>query len=334
MAQMAAELGLSPGAVSSVLNGRAKQARISESTVQRVREHLTQRGYVPSRHACHLREAPARVIGILYVGELLSSHLVEGFHKLVGLLGNDTQGLEICMTPLGPVEAAVRDLLARRVTDLVWVNNNSQGGEQYRWGSISQYLRNTRTIIYNYPFDSPFGEKELLDRGVALVGVDRTAQNRRLAIFLKQLGHSVIALPDIPDGELYKNYFETFASVGLKVAVCPPSFTAEGMLKVMKDQGVTAACFHGDNPASMAIWRLREVGVRVPEDLTVMGFDGMSKSYYPDLTTQAIPVGKMVAKVGELIAGTERELSHCFDLELVEGRTHGTPRGENLSLTT
>jgi len=327
------ELGLSRGYVSYVLNGTAQKRGLSAKTVERVREHLTQRGYVPSRHACHLRLVPTRVIGIMYVGELFS-HLVEGFHKLAGTLGVGAQALEISMTSVERVEAAVRDLLARRVTDLVWVNNNSQGGEQYRWGSIAQYLRNTRTVIYNYPFDSPFGEKELLDRGVALVGVDRTAQNCRLALLLKQLGHRIVVLPGAPRIAVFKNYFEAFESAGLSVVDYPLPFTVDGMCKVMKEQGVTAACFHGDNPACMAIEELRDAGIRVPEDLTVTGFDGMSRSYSRCLTTQVIPVEKMVTKVRELIAGTEQELRHCFDLELVEGRTHGTPRGENLSLTT
>jgi len=330
MAEIAAELGLSRKYVSCVVNGSARRRGLSEKTIERVREHLVRRGFVPSRHACNLRAAPDRVIGILYVGELFSSHLIEGFHGLIKALGTDVQGLEISVTCFDRVVADVRELLARRVTDLVWVNNNSQGGEQYRWMNIAQYLMNTRTIIYNYPFDSPHGEQELLDRGVALVGVDRLVHNRRLARLLKAAGHSTIVLPDVQLNVTTQSYYEAFQSEGLTVADYSQPFTVGGMLKAMKEQGATAVCFHGDSSASLALCELRAAGIRVPEDLTLTGFDGTARAFNSDLTTLAIPVEKMVAKVRELIAGTEQEQRHCFDLELVEGRTHGPPRKENL----
>jgi len=323
MSQMAAELGLSRVAVSAVVNGREHQVRLSENTIQRVREHLAQRGYVPSRHACHLRAAPTRVIGIMHVGKIFS-HLIEAFHLLVDTLSEDKQGLEIIMTPRDLVESAVREVLARRVTDLVWIHN-SHAGEEYRDGNIARYLKNTRTIIYNYPFGSPLGEKEMLDRGVALVGVNRMVHLRRLARLLKQLGHRVIVLPSAGRGSNNTPYYEVFESEGLAVVDLPPVFTVNGMIKVMKEQGVTAACFHGDSPACLALNSLRAAGVRVPEDLTVTGFDGMSRAYNPDLTTLVIPVEKMVAKIHEIISGSEFGQRHCFDMELVKGQTHGPP---------
>jgi len=327
MAEIAAELGLSRMYVSCVANGTARRRGLSEKTIQRVQEHLDRRGYVPSRYACNLRSAPTRVIGIMYVNEL-SSHLAAGFQRLVGRLGTGDQPLEIGMASNDRVEVAVRDLLARRVTDLIWINNTSQALEQYRWGAAAPYLSNVRTIIYNYRFDLPYGDQDLVDRGFALVGVNRMVHIRRLALMLKQLGHKVIALPDIARRGGVEYYFEVFESVGLAVANGPSPFSVEGMLQVMKEQGVTAACFHGDNPASLAIRELRDAGVRVPEDLTVTGFDGLSRAYDRSLTTLVIPVEKMVDKVCELVTGGDREQRHCFDLELIEGRTHGAPREE------
>ena len=85
MESIAAELGLSRKTVSVVLNGRERQFRLSAATVRRVREHLAQRGYVPSRQARHLRVAPGRVVGILHVDSLYT-HLIDAFHRLSGNL--------------------------------------------------------------------------------------------------------------------------------------------------------------------------------------------------------------------------------------------------------
>jgi DNA-binding LacI/PurR family transcriptional regulator len=104
----------------------------------------------------------------------------------------------------------------------------------------------------------------------------------------------------------------------------------------MNRHGVTAAYFHGDSTACQAIEELEAMGVRIPQDLTVIGFDGTSRPFRQDLTTLAMPVEAMVAKVRDIVMGKERELRHCFDMELVKGRTHGPPanRGEDSGKTS
>ncbi len=319
MAEMADELGLSRMSVSCVVNGRARQIGLSEETIQRVRNHLDRRGYVPSRVACRLREKPGRVVGILHIGSL-NSHLVEAFHRFAESFSNVSQGLEIMVTPREQLEPALRELLARRVTDLVWLHNPS-AGEAYLEERIANYLKRMRTIIYNYFFGAGAGETELLERGVALVGVDRQLHYRQMARFLKKLGHQVIALPYVDPFF----HVDSFTKSGLVVADCPPPFRVDTLINAMRRQGVTAAVFNGDVLACQAMDALCVRGVRIPEDLTVMGFDGMSRMYRQDLTTLVMPVTEMVAKVGEIISGSEQGARHCFDMELVKGNTHGPP---------
>ncbi len=325
MAQMAAELGLSREYVSAVVSGNARRRGMAEKTIQRVREHLDRRGYMPSRAASQLRESPKRVVGILHVDSIYS-HIVEATHLLAREFAGLCPGssLEIMVAPEDRLKLAAQELLSRRVTDLVWVHNTSIG-EAFRNPAIASYLSNTRMTIYNYPIGSPLGEKELLAQGVNLVGIDRMAETRKLVRFLKRLGHRTVVLPDTPRIDSQQAYYEAFENAGLEVMDCPDPFTVEGIRRVMKDHGVTAACFHGDSPACLALCGLRAAGVRVPEDLTVVGFDGMSRAYNPDLTTMVIPVEKMVAKVRELVEGEETKQCHCFDVELVPGLTHGSP---------
>ncbi len=328
MSEIAAELGLSRKTISAVINGPNSKRYVNVETAQRVREHMERRGYVPSRAARQLRAGSERVVGILHVNTIYT-HLVEASHQLARVFSGSTPGggpglaLEIIVAPWQQLKLAVQELKARRVTDLVWIHDGGLG-EEFRNPDIANYLSNMRTVIYNYDFDSPHGEKELLDRGIALVGVDRMFHTRKLARFLKEMGHQNIALPEVllPNNR----YFEMFEGVGLTIADCPSSFTPEGMLKAMKEQGVTAACFHGDSLACLALNRLRNAGIRVPEDLTVTGFDGMARNYNLDLTTLAMPVDKMVAKVCEFVDGREAGLSHCIDMQFLKGRTHGAPR--------
>ena len=323
MSAIAAQLGLSRMSVSCVVNGHARRIGLSEKTIQRVREHLDRCGYVPSRAACHLRASPKNVVGLLHVDSLYS-HLAEAFRQFARKLAGSDPALEIMVTQWQRLNPSIQELVSRRVTDLVWVHNSS-AGEEYRNPDIAGYLASMRTVIYNFPFDSPQGSDDLIARGISLVGVDRTAHFQRLGRFLHRLGHRVVALPDAGRPNNERNH-QAFESAGLTVADCPPPFTVNKMRKAMKEQGVTAAAFHGDSPACMAICSLRAAGIRVPEDLTVTGFDGMARLYNQDLTTLAFPIEKMVGTVCSFARGEGVEgRRYCFDMELVKARTHGPP---------
>ncbi len=322
MAQMAEELGLSRFAVSSVVNGKPQRARLTESTVRRVREHLDRRGYVPSRAACDLRSSPTHVVGLLHLGAL-NRHLAEAFHLLAERLSDSAPGLEIMVRPREQLEPALREMVARRVTDLVWLHNPSTG-ERYLEERMANYFKRMRTILYNYPFNMWPGEAELLGCGVALVGVDRKREFQRIASFLKGLGHKVVALPNVWPS--VQPCMDAFTRAGLVVADVSVPFEASSFIQDMKRQGITAAWVTGDDVACQVVDELRERGVRIPEDLTVMGFDGMSRVHRRDLTTRVMPVQAMVTKVCEIVAGKESELRHCYDMDLEKGKTHGPPK--------
>ena len=323
MTAVAAELGLSRKTVSVVLNGHARRFRVSDATVKRVREHLARRGYVPSRQARDLRAAPPRVIGLLHPGSL-AGHMVDALHRLVEALSSSAPGFEVMVTPELRVEEAVRELLARRVTDLIWMHN-AQVAEEFREPRLAGYLARMRTVIYNYRFDSPLGETELLERNIRLVGVNRTVHKRRLALFLRRLGHRTIGFPDV-DVPGPPGHSDVFVRAGFTAARCPPPFDAEKLMRAMREQGVTAAFFNGDPRACQAIDALQRRGVRIPEELTVTGFDGTSLPFGSNLTTLAMPVAEMVARTCAIATGETDELRHGFEMELVKGRTHGPPR--------
>ena len=68
MQAVADALGLHRRTVSAVVNGTARERRISAATVERVEQYLAAVGYVPSRQAQELREggAVAKKVGILF----------------------------------------------------------------------------------------------------------------------------------------------------------------------------------------------------------------------------------------------------------------------------
>ena len=86
-----------------------------------------------------------------------------------------------------------------------------------------------------------------------------------------------------------------------------------------------------------ALLAARECGIRVPEELSIIGVDGHEISELVGLTTMSQPVvsqgATAAALVLDLIAGRPVDRRVVFDAELVVRGTTGHPRGGSLRLS-
>ncbi len=106
-------------------------------------------------------------------------------------------------------------------------------------------------------------------------------------------------------------------------------FTAENgyaMTKELLESGtnVTALFAISDMMAFGAYKAIKEKGYRIPDDISVIGFDGLylTKFYHPSLTTMGQPCEKMVKASIEMLLGAINEGSQgeqrIFQAELIE----------------
>ncbi len=337
MARIAEELGVSRYTVSSVVNGKARERGISQATVERVRTHLDERGYVPSRRARDLRSLPHNVVGVLHCGHLYS-HVTEAFNLIVDSFTESPQRLEIMVVPPTELEAGVRELLARGVSQIVWLLNRPLGLDRPK-PALYSYLSRARVVIYNYYFDYEGPTDRLVEQGYHLVGVDRMTGFRRLGRLMKRLGHSRVALPGADASSKRKDVRErAFEQVGLSVvrtgrgrggSAHPGRAMAGGVARAVESHGVTAACFYDDEDAAFAMGEFARRGIRVPRDLSVTGFDGMpfADALTPPLTTLRVPVAAMAERVCEILSAAEAEAVHSLKPELVRGESLGPAPG-------
>lgn len=133
---------------------------------------------------------------------------------------------------------------------------------------------------------------------VTYVGADN-AEGMRLGVqYLKQLGHKKIgylssALGSYVYQQRYQAFFQALAEAGLPqdkvlsgvsyyVSVC----TTEHLPRLLK-QGCTAIVCSHDLLAHSALVHLSQMGLRVPEDVSVLGFDDLPLCRFtlPPLTT-------------------------------------------------
>lgn len=338
MSDIARELRLSRVTVSSVVNGRALERGLSQATAERVLAHLEQRGYVPSRQAVSLRSGAEDTVGILHCNRLYS-HLTEAFNRLTTTLAGTPRRLQIMVVSRENLLDGARELIARGASRILWIHTRPPRIECAD-PRILNYLERVTTVLYNYHFGNDDSERELLARGFYLVGVNRRDGEKTLLRFLAGLGHRRLVFPDQPLTDSTRSL--DLAADGFHLApVTPPAsaptpleagtFYADEILKAMRTRGVTAAVFHDDELAGFASVALLRAGVRIPDDLTVIGFDGLAirEAFAVPLTTLGMPVAEMVGLAQEILAHPPEEKRHCLDLTLLEGKSHGPCPSQN-----
>lgn len=107
----------------------------------------------------------------------------------------------------------------------------------------------------------------------------------------------------------YLGYCEAMKAAGLKPlpvlhTIMNDQFKTQ--LKKYLDRGVTAFVAAGDTSASLLIYFLRSsLGIRVPEDVAVTGFDGYG--IFPEIATAAEPIEKVTSLGCEMLLNKIRD---------------------------
>ncbi len=100
-------------------------------------------------------------------------------------------------------------------------------------------------------------------------------------------------------------------------------------LRLPAAQRPTAVCAYNDYQASLVLDMARELGLRVPADLSVVGFDNniLAEAARPQLTTVKNPLGKQAELAIELLQrlwdGEEQITPQCVPTELIVRQSTG-----------
>ncbi|OLR89774.1 LacI family transcriptional regulator [Actinokineospora bangkokensis] len=213
--------------------------------------------------------------------------------------------------------------------------------------------------VLSRPVPTVVADQPIVD-GVDRVGIDDRAAITRLAQHLITLGHRRVGVVcmrlarDRNDGfaavdrqeaahfhvqrARLAGIADAFGPAGVEWARIPvverfdhttaSGASAAGQL-LDSDPGLTAIIATSDILALGAITEARRRGLRVPQDLTVTGFDGIPEGERIGLTTVRQPVLEKGRAAGRLLLGTPdptRPREVTLDTELVQGTTASTPR--------
>ena len=202
--------------------------------------------------------------------------------------------------------------------------------------AIVQQLGAAAPVVNGCEFDPALG--------IPSVHIDNVAAARAVMEHLYGLGHVHIAVVGgPPDNPLHRQRLEGVEAAGRargrlrSLSRVPGDFSVESghaaaMALLARASVPTAIFCFSDQMALGALAACRDRGIRVPEDVSIVGFDDLASSRYltPALTTIRQPMREIgVRAVGLLLAiieGVEEPLQQTLDFSLMVRGSTGGPR--------
>jgi DNA-binding LacI/PurR family transcriptional regulator len=291
-------VGLTPGTVSAVLNDAPSARSIPQETKNRIHAAAKDLNYRPNFFARTLRNKRTYTIGVIAeeIGDSYGSAIISGIeqylrkHNYFFLTVAHRHDAEL-------LERYSHILSERGVEGIITVDTT---------------IRETPVL----PMVAVAGHKKI--RGVTNIVLDHERAAVLALNYLKKQGHEHIAFmrgnPISSDStDRWEAICKVAAEIGMKI---DPELTAQidaddptpmlgypfAKQLLTRNKPFTALFAYNDISAIGAIRALRERGLRVPQDVSVMGFDDIPGAAFhtPTLTTVRQPLERM----GEVAAQT------------------------------
>ncbi|MCR4690453.1 MAG: LacI family transcriptional regulator [Lachnospiraceae bacterium] len=327
MKDIAEACGVSSATVSKALNDHRD---ISSGTKERIKKAARALGYFPSSAARALKTNKTNNIGVLFVEEAQSglthdffAHVLDSFKRTV-----EEQGY-----------------------DITFINSNKSRENAMSYLEHSRYRGFDGVVVACVNYRDP-EVQELLHGELPVVAIDFVSDKivsilsdnetgiKELMDYARQLGHERIAYITGQDSAVtqarIKTYKDKLTEFGFPIRdeyIINSEYRDIGQTAVRTTEllslpeAPTCILFPDDYAAYGGINVIRGMGMRIPEDISVAGFDGISLAaqIQPKLTTFRQDTESMgIAAAKKLIERIEYEPEEAEGDEGNEGQVKGT----------
>jgi len=316
LADVAAAAGVSVSTASLAFSGAGPIAEATKARVMAAAEDLGYAG--PSALGRSLRSGRSGIVGVVIGDQLRRSFRdpvsIQVLDGLVGCLGS--QGLGVLLIPAGRDEGLDPLLLSASMDVAVLL-----------WGAHSEDPTLTALSRRGIPAILSEGPR---DRGLPVVGIDDRGGTALLVAHLRELGHHRFGCVTLPfdsarrcarvdearmrelDWTPTSNRLAGLADSG--VTADPIIEASASLVEAGREAGrlvldvtdpPTAVIAQSDLLAAGVLLAARELGLRVPQDVSVAGFDGLDLPWLaPDVLTT---VSQPLAAKGEALGDAVRQ---------------------------
>ncbi len=317
--QVASEAGVSRQTVSRVINNRPD---VAPDTRKRVQEVINRLGYQPSAIARSLSQQRSYSFGVVTSGLKFigPSRTLNGITEKAEELGYGLLLKELLTFETNDIQPLLRWLLARQVDGIIWAV--PQVGNNRSWMDSQLPELSVPTIFLTM---EP-------RKDVPIVSVDNYLGGRLAVEHLVEIGRSKIAHVSGPLNwwearERKRGWEDVLLERGINRKV-EDRFWEEGtwgpgsgeraIRKLLDEYPEMDAVFVGNDQMALSVMQVASsLGIKIPYDLAVVGFDGIPDTayYWPPLTTvyqDQYQLGcRAVSELVQLVEkrmGTEEEL--------------------------
>ncbi len=307
---VAIRAGVSLATASRSLSG---SSGVSKERAEHVRNVAIQMGYVANAHARSLAGGAASTVGLIVheIGDPYFTEIASGVLRIATLQSRTVQISQSQRTAEGEL-LQVRALRAQRVGAIILAGS----------GYTDARLENLLEVELS-AFQASGGRVAVIGKHQITADAvlpDNREGGRTIAEHLLKLGHRRIVVLAGPSGlhtvmDRLAGIKDAFSSSGISldhVTVIHTAFTRDGGIagaeQALKQcTGSTAIVALNDVMAIGALSVLRRRGIRVPEDISVSGFDdiAVAADVGPSLTTIRIPMAKTGEKAMEMVLADE-----------------------------
>lgn len=340
---IAQRAGVSRAAVSVVLNGARSNVRVSQATRQRIEEIAAELGYSPNRTAQALRRRQSGVIGFVPMpGKGLRMPLRSPVQFLLGTLvarAAQHHGFHVVAAATDPAVSTEREGLAQVLLNLrvdgAILHGPKNGTDVQAIVDLGlpvvqlmrpRYEVRTSTITVDPEPGIAAGVAHLMQLGhrrVAFIGTTSTHPNdtARQETFLERLRDHEIVVP------------EGYVQIRQDYSVEDGCAATRALMSL--DAPPTAIFATGDSLALGALHALYALGIRVPDDVTLLSYDdAFVESLYPPLTSVSQPyqqvadqaVAWIAQAVADPAAATADPVHSVFPSRLVVRASSAAPK--------
>jgi LacI family transcriptional regulator len=294
---VAREAGVSRTTASYVLNGRSGEMRISTEAEHRVREVVDRLGYRPNRSARSLRTRRTATIGLIsdqIAGEQYGSSMLTG----ATLAARELDHLVVMGESGGDAELErllIEEMLEREVDGVVYATRTAKTIR------LPEGLRGVRAVLLNC--------EDPASRAPAVVPDDEGGGREAAATLLAAGVEDIWVVGEDPTPEAtagprrMKGLVAELAARGVEVSGMLPcdwtvteGFDATSRWLARGGRAGGLVCMN-DRIAMGAYQALVEAGLRVPDDVSVVSFDGSALAGWlrPVLTSVELPFTELGA---------------------------------------
>ncbi|MEC9485210.1 MAG: LacI family DNA-binding transcriptional regulator [Candidatus Izemoplasma sp.] len=310
---IAEELGVAPSTVSKALNN---SGGISERMKKRVVDYANKVRYFPNSNASKLKTKTSYTIGVIYSENLgigLEHHyfssILQAFKAYVERRGYE---ISFVITNLGNREMTYLEYCAQKNIDGVFIVTSTATNPNLKELIDSDVACITTDLYHDHLYtvisDNELGAKLAVDH---FVDLNHT-----------KIGHIRGSKFSIAGNERYEGYLDAMRRHGLNIdkrfIVTADYYSYESgyqaARKLMALNALPTAIFcASDQIALGAMKAFQEAGIRVPQDISIIGFDDIDFVKYlsPKLTTirqDTKQIGETAAKKLLIMIDSDKEL--------------------------